>query len=416
MLLPELFPRSHHYYSSLPVLGSMLTGYARWLFDQSYPKHRVRMHFRAARRLVPLLHDRNVHTPEDLTREHLRSCAPASSQDDPELAVLVRLLDLYLEIEGVFSASPPTVIETRLTAYGMYLKKVRGLADSTVKSHSNSIAEFLEHLGYEKTPNILNALTEADIEGFVCKVGQRLSRASFQHTVAHIRAFCRFLAAGDELPTGLQIQIDTPRVYREERLPRTLPWDTVNTLLQSIDRSTSMGRRDYAMLLLVTTYGLRACEVVTLALDDIDWRIGQLRVPQHKTANRLILPLTDEVGASLVNYLKQGRPHSPHREVFLRCRAPEGVLKPTAVCEVFQAWSRKSGLNISFHGAHCLRHSYAMHLLREGTSMKTISDILGHRTTESTCVYLRLAIEDLRKVALPLPQDPTVGRHLEGEV
>lgn len=416
MLLTELFPRSHHYYSSLPVLGSMLTGYARWLLDQRYPKHRVRMHFRTSRRLVSLLHDRNVNTPEDLTREQLRSCAPAFSQNDPELTVLVRFLDRYLEIDGVFSASPPSAIEARLAAYGMYLKKVRGLAESTVKGHSNSIAEFLEHLGYEKTPNSLNALTEADIEGFVCKVGQRLSRASFQHTVAHIRAFCRFLEAGDELPPRLHIQIDTPRVYREERLPRTLSWDTVNSLLQSIDRSTPMGRRDYAILLLVTTYGLRACEVVTLALDDIDWRIGQLRVPQQKTANRVILPLTDEVGASLVGYLKQGRPPSPRREVFLRCRAPEGVLKPTAVCEVFQAWSRKSGLNIPFQGAHCLRHSYAMHLLRDGTSIKTIGDILGHHTTESTCVYLRLAIEDLRKVALSLPQDPYVNGHLEGEL
>lgn len=341
MLLTELYPRSHHFYSSLPVLGSMLAGYARWVSDQGYPKHRVRMHLRTARHLVSLLHDRSVHTLENLTREQLRACAPASSQDDPELAVLVRLLDRYLESEGVFPAPPPTAIETRLTAYRAYLKDVRGLAFSTVTQHIATIAEFLDHLDHEKPLASLSGLTEADVEGFVRKVGQRLSRASFQHTIAHIRAFFLFLQASNEIPTYLQLQIDTPRVYREEQLPRTLPWDTVIALLHSIDRSTPMGRRDYAMLLLISTYGLRACEVVTLTLDDIDWRIRQFRLPQHKTANRVILPLTDEVGGSLVNYLQQGRPRSTYREVFLRCRAPEGVLKPTAVCDVFQAWSRK---------------------------------------------------------------------------
>jgi site-specific recombinase XerD len=106
----------------------------------------------------------------------------------------------------------------------------------------------------------------------------------------------------------------------------------------------------------------------------------------------------------------------PYREVFLRCRTPDGLLKPTAVTEAFQAWSRKSGLAIPFQGAHCIRHSYAVHLLRQGTPLKTIGDILGHRSAESTCVYLRLAIEDLRNVALPLPQESTAGKQQEGVI
>jgi site-specific recombinase XerD len=169
------------------------------------------------------------------------------------------------------------------------------------------------------------------------------------------------------------------------------------------------------MILLMATYGLRSCEVVTLTLDDIKWRAGLIRIPQHKSANQLLLPLTDEVGAGLVDYV-QGRPDLPYREVFLRCRTPNGVLKPTAVTEAFQAWSRKSGLAIPFQGAHCIRHSYAVHLLRQGTPLKTIGDILGHRSAESTCVYLRLAIEDLRNVALPLPQEPTADKQQEGDI
>ena len=168
----------------------------------------------------------------------------------------------------------------------------------------------------------------------------------------------------------------------------------------------------------MATYGLRTGEVVTLTLDDVEWRAGQLRIPQRKTRGSLWLPLTDEVGTALLDYLRHGRPvlnvrrqrvpfrggpARSYRELFLRCRTPTGVLKPTAVTEAFQAWSKRSGLAIPYQGPHCLRHSYAVHLLRSGLSLKTIGDLLGHRTPESTCVYLRLAVDDLRDVALPLP-------------
>jgi site-specific recombinase XerD len=165
-----------------------------------------------------------------------------------------------------------------------------------------------------------------------------------------------------------------------------------------------MGRRDYAMLSLITTYGLRSCEIAGLKLDDIHWRLGQIQIPIRKTGTMLTLPLTDAVADSLVQYLRRGRPSLPSREVFLRCRAPAGTLKPTAVTEMFQACVRRSGLDIPFQGPHCLRHSYAAHLLRQGTALKLIGDLLGHRLAESTCMYLRLAVEDLRDVALDLPK------------
>ncbi|MEA3291019.1 MAG: site-specific integrase [Pseudomonadota bacterium] len=202
---------------------------------------------------------------------------------------------------------------------------------------------------------------------------------------------------------GLDAQLDTPRVYRRERLPRALPWETVQALLRSIDRKTPLGRRDYAIFLLIATYGLRACEVVDLTLDDIDWRGNILRISQRKTRSPLLLPLLNSVGNALVDYLRRARPSLPYREVFLRARAPAGTLKPTAVTEAFQGWSKRSDLNIPFQGAHCLRHAYATHLLRCGIPLKTIGDILGHRSAESTCVYLQLALEDLRDVALSLP-------------
>jgi site-specific recombinase XerD len=199
--------------------------------------------------------------------------------------------------------------------------------------------------------------------------------------------------------------IDTPRIYRLERLPRHLPWETVKQLLASIDTTSPYGLRDYTMLFLVATYGLRTCEVVSLTLDDINWRAGTIRIPQRKTAQELVLPLTDAAGDVLVRYLKESRPNLSFRQLFLRVRAPLGALKSTAVTEAFQLRVRLSGLDIPYHGPHCLRHSYATHLLRQGTSVKAIGDLLGHRDAESTCVYLRLATEELRTVALPVPEE-----------
>jgi site-specific recombinase XerD len=196
-----------------------------------------------------------------------------------------------------------------------------------------------------------------------------------------------------------------------------LPWETVQALLQAIDRTTPSGIRDYAIFLLISTYGLRACDVVALTLDDVAWRARRIRIQQRKTGRLLWLPLTDEVATALLQYLRRGRPHlavrrfrrgfqrdhPDFREIFLRCVTPAGVLKATAIAEVFQKWSRRSGLNIGPQGVHCLRHSYALHLLRSGLPLKTIGDLLGHRTLESTCVYLRLATDDLRDVPLNLP-------------
>ena len=168
------------------------------------------------------------------------------------------------------------------------------------------------------------------------------------------------------------------------------------------------------MILLMASYGLRACDVVALKLEDILWRNGYLRIRQSKTGNLLELPLTGPVSSAICDYLRKVPRHGGYRQVFLRLRAPGGPLKSTAVIEAFQAWSQKSGLDIPFKGVHCIRHSYAIHLLRRGVSLKSIGDLLGHRSPESTAVYLRLATEDLRTVALPLPPPIPVSQEGRG--
>lgn len=402
-MLAELFPLDHARFTSLPVLGPYLDGFVAWLRTRGHARESIRRRLFGAERLAARLHRQGIRRPGDLSAAGLLAYAPTHSQEDRYLAAAVRSLVRYFNETGVFSSPPATPSEALVASYGAHLDRVRGLSARTLVHHAATVAEFLAFLRHDRHPDRLRDLGPAQIEAFVQLQGGRLSRASLQHTVAHLRSFLRFLAVRGLVPPGLHTRIDTPRVYRRERPPRALPWETVLALLRAIDRSTPMGRRDYAMLLLVATYGLRSCEVVTLTLDDVDWRAGRLCVRRPKVRAPLVLPLTPGVGAALLAYLRHGRPTLPHREVFLRIRGPAVTLKPTALAEVFQGWVRRSGLPIPFHGAHCLRHSLALHLLRQGTPLKAIGDLLGHRRADSTCVYLQLHIEDLRDVALDLP-------------
>lgn len=405
-MLKQLFPRDHARYSSLPLLGATLDGFAQYLTNNGYPLDVARCRLRAVISIDRRLRRYGCRDLMKVTREKLRKCAPAPghSKENIHASATVRLLEKYLDEQDIFPAPEPLKpAEEKLASYSRYLETVRGLAPSTVKHHLATISEFLSHLEDRGGLSYLPKLTSRDTEDFVQRTGKRISRASLQHTIAYLRSFLRFLAVRNEAPVGLDSQIDTPRLYRGEKLPRSLPWETVNALLESIDRSSPIGVRDYAMLLLAATYGLRASEIVALKLEDINWCASRLHICQKKTAAPLVLPLTAHVGNSIVDYLRQGRPQVPYREVFVRHRAPAGTLKSTAVTEVFQSWSRRSGLQIPYQGPHCIRHSYAVHLLRQGTSLKTIGDILGHRSSESTCVYLRLAVDDLRSVPLSLP-------------
>ena len=195
-------------------------------------------------------------------------------------------------------------------------------------------------------------------------------------------------------------------------MPRAIPWEQVQTLLASIVRCGRCGYRDFALLYLAAAYGLRSGELVALRLDDIDWQARTLRVMQTKTRQPLLLPLTDEAATVLIDYLREGRPQSAHREVFLHSTAPRCPLQSTAVREVLARRIRSSGLDLPAFGAHVLRHSFAMRLMQQGVALKGIADALGHRDIESTSVYLRLAVDDLREVAQPVPAsepgDPAV--------
>ena len=416
-MLQTLFPQTHHCYTSLPLLGPILDGFATRMAERGYRHSTLRVMLRPMARIERWLRRHGVQSIGNLDVEVLQACWANFHRRNSSAGGVIRALAQHLDATGVLQPrrlEPLTPSEQLLSRYEEHLAKVRGLAESSVGNRVRTASQLLSHVGCDDQPSRLSSLTASDIESFVRDSGQRLARASLQQVVAHLRGFLRFLVATGESSPGLADAIDTPRVYRHEQLPRSLPWPTVTTLLESIDRDTPVGLRDYTMLLLIAAYGLRISEIVSLALDDIQWREGWLRVPRPKIRGAIRLPLTEVVASALVHYLREARPKGVAcRCLFLRSRAPVEALTPNAVSMAFQRWARKSTLEIPFSGAHCLRHSYAVHLLRSGACVKTIGDLLGHRDIESTTVYLRLATEDLREVALPMPGATDVDRDQE---
>lgn len=406
-MLEKLFPKQHHYYSSLPILGSILNEFAEFLFHLGYSRQIICRHVRSASFIDHQLQQQGCQDIEEINKRNLRSCAPSrKTKKNIYAPATIKVLNRYFKEKRTplqEPLNPSNPIEAKLLDYCDYLQKVRGITTLTVQKHYRTSLQFLTYFNKHRGISHLSKITLHDIEGFVCDTGKKVGREELRHVISYLRSLLRFLVIRGEVPTGLDSQIDTPRIYREEKLPHFLEWETVEALMKSIDRKSAIGKRDYAMLLLIVTYGLRVGEVIHLKLEDIDWRNNILRICQHKTKNFLLLPLTNAVGKSIMVYLRQGRPSVSSREVFIRHQTPKSALGKTAVSTVFRKWVHHSGLSIPFHGAHCLRHSFAIHLLRQHTSLKIIGDILGHRSFESTCVYLRLSLEDLRTVPLNLP-------------
>jgi integrase/recombinase XerD len=414
-MLTELLPKSHSHHRSLFLLGPILDDFDDWLVAQGYCFFTRQCYVLRCTAIEEYFRRRHLRSLAELTSEKLHTCWQFYRDRPGEISQAVRCLQRFLQARQLLQTaapSPATAFSVTLDAYREYLREVRGLATTTIEQHYLTSRELLHHCRKQNRAFRISELSRDHIESFVQSVSARFSRGALQHVVCQVRGFLRFLAMRGEAALGLDSQIDTPRVYRLEHLPRALPWETVCAFLESIIRTCASGMRDYAMFMLIARYGLRGCDIAGLKLDDIDWRVGEIRIDQAKTKHLLCLPLTDDVAEALLAYIRGGRPHSSYRQVFLNVHAPILPIKRQSVGYAFRRRVKRSALDIPFLGVHCMRHSYAVHLLKQGVSLKSIGDVLGHRTTESTCVYLRLNVDDLREVPPPLPVSFNQSRSL----
>ena len=408
-LLELLRPRSCTQWRALPIFGTLLDDFLQWLDDQNYSHGTIAGYLRILPKVVGWLHRHRIKTLAQLTHQQLQLARDHYRLRQEAPSWVIGALDRFLCERHIVPQGDlpiPSPVEVEVAAFEVYLRETRGLAETTIHGHAGLVRTFLNFLRFNQHPGRLQRLQLAQIEAFLRQSARTNNRFSLQHTVATVRAFLRRRHAQGLLTRPLHLEIDTPRVYRGERLPRALPWAQVQAFIQSIDRSEPFGRRDFTLLYLAAAYGLRSSELVRLTLDDIDWRGRTLRVRQTKTRQTLQLPLSDEAASVLIEYLRKARPKSSHRHLFMRMRAPLIPLKPASVFDVLQYRIRCSGLGLPSFGTHVLRHSFATRLLLQGAGLKTIGDALGHRDIESTSVYLRLNVDDLREVALPVPATP----------
>jgi len=296
------------------------------------------------------------------------------------------------------SRQPNNPFEAQASRFFCYLTEEKGLRPRTLvqyRFHLRQFAAYLTRIGLKDlallSPNVLSS--------FVTDYGPRVAWATLRNACGTLRVFLRYLHRERIIPKDLSPLVEFPQTYRLSSIPRSVGWEQVEQVLAGIDRRARCGRRDYAMLLLLATYGLRACEVAALTLDDIDWRSDRIKIRERKAGNSTAYPLSPVVGAAIVDYLKNGRPDSKDRQVFLRAMAPLVPISSSAVTCRAAYYIRKAGIEVPHPGAHTLRHSCVQRLVDANFSLKQIGDYVGHRNSASTQIYAKVAIEALREMA-----------------
>lgn len=298
-------------------------------------------------------------------------------------------------------APPATAV---LRDYAAHLGQQRGNPEGTIHKKIEHVGKLLEHLG--RCGKSWHRLSLLDVDAFLIECARRYARSTTSDIASTVRSFARFLLVSGRIRADLADAVISPVQRKFERPRRALPWEDVQRLLHAVDTSSARGLRDHAVLLMMSTYGLGAGEVISLQLQDIDWKAGTLQMSRPKTGVHFVLPLLPAVAKVLARYLRHGRPsHTPTRHVFVQMKVPFGAFTASsAVRHILIKHAQLAGIEAPYLGSHVLRHSNAARQLDTGTKTRVLSDLLGHRDPESVSAYIRIATQSLREVSLPVPR------------
>lgn len=338
---------------------------------------------------------------------HARRCMPGLARAGARNALhawYCALKTLDVTVPPWIEPKKPMVLARIVSEFVEYRVHHRGVARTTPRGDARYVSAFLAFL--RARGRHAGIARVADIDDFVLTCAKRWTTKTVAGMCSVLRAFLRFRFASGRLRQDLAAAVVSPRTRSHDRPPRAMPWKDVQRLLKAIDVRASLGRRDYAMLLAMATYGMGAGEVLGLRIDDIDWEARVLHVRRPKTGGSMRLPLLDGVGRALAAYLRHGRPrHAAAREVFVSHGMPfQRLTGASAIRHRLVKYAAAAGLSPAFIGSHVLRHSHACRQIELGATPKVVSDILGHRRPSSTSAYVRVATERLRALALPVPR------------
>jgi site-specific recombinase XerD len=390
------------------LLASHIGPFGRWAFEQGYSWKRVQSRVHLAAAFSGWLGQKGVRFPE-VTEEHLLQYLQQRARrtrivpgDKPSLMQFLE----FLRCGGIIPAEkldsgPITPAEQYIRKFEAYLQDQRSLAPTTISHYARYVRLFLTWRFGNQAIELENLRAE-DVFGFVRQESLSTHFTHGKRITTSLRSFFRFARYRGLITRDLAAAVPKVAGWSMSGIPRAIAADQIQKLLSSIDRRHGKGRRNYAILLLLARLGLRSGEIVRLALDDIDWNTGSLKV--YGKGREVRLPLPQDVGAAIVDYLRNGRPATTSRRVFLRLNAPWRDLRDsTAIAGIVRFAIKRSGVQAPTHGAHQFRHALASQMLHHGGSLKEIGEVLGHRSIQVTTIYAKVDVDVLRTLALPWP-------------
>ena len=389
-------------------LARDIDGFAAWLSVEGYARRSAREKLRFVGKLSRWLEHEELGV-ETLDEQRIEAflIARGSRSSRRGQAMTGRQLLCYLRGSSLIPAAvscpgSDTPIGRIERTYERFLVDERGVSPATVTNYLPIVRAFLaEHFGSREVA--LETVGIRDANQFVLRHARRLSRSRAKLVVTALRSFLRHLYQRGDIPVDLSSALASVMDWRLSGLPKALAPEQVESMLDSCDRGTAIGQRDYAILQLLARLGLRAGEVVALTLDDFNWDEGIVTV-RGKGKRHEPLPLPPEVGEGLAEYLRAGRPACPTRRVFVRMRAPHrGFRSSATICNVVRRALTRAGIDSPFKGAHLLRHSLATGMLHNGASLEDIGQILRHRHPETTQIYAKVDLGALRALAPAWP-------------
>lgn len=389
--------------------GSFLEGFAKELYQNGYSRITIRRHIRAGEQFlswivqigkpVSCLSEKII----ELYDQHLEQCLSFSGGHQLQLLNGARLFLKYLRNTGIITT--PIIDSTAqdpglLTEFYEWMRQHRGTSDLTLYNYSLSIRELLKRFGED--PTRFNA---KDLRQFVLEKSEQSGWAAAKKCTTALRMFLRFLITEGKCSDGLDGAIPVLAHWRLSSLPQYLQPEEVQRIIDSCDLNSTVGKRNRAILLLLARLGLRAGDIVDLSLSDIDWEAAWIYI-SGKGHCQDRLPLTQEVGNGIVDYLQDGRPRTDTDVVFVRARAPFRAFGSHCAISVIVAQAmRRAGITCPRRGAaHVLRHSVATSMLRKGFSLQDIAAILRHRSIETTEIYAKVDTTTLKQIVQPWPE------------
>ena len=302
-------------------------------------------------------------------------------------------------------ASSCQTVDSILGRYLDFLKITQGLADATLVLRRLHVKPFLHSLEVGGALSDLRSLAPSTVHDYIIATSKPLTRASRKHLVSGLRSFLRFAQANGLLERPLVDAVPIVLTRKLDRLPQTIPWEDVQKLLTMPDRTTLTGKRDYAILRLVATYGVRIGQAIHLRLRDIDWPRELIYFPAEKGCKTLSFPILPEVAEALLSYLRERGEAPGIEEIFLTVRGPQRPLGVNNhLGSALKSYYHRAGLRATRCGAHPIRHAFATRLMEHGTPLKDIADLLGHRSIETTFLYTKVDLEQLRMLAAEWPE------------